>query len=111
MPTIRCVQAVTPKFNSTFDAKLPDNLLQASDNEQFSECTRQLSEAIEKDPDLAKKFSAEQIEQIQNGDTPDGYVWHHHEELGKMQLVDSDIHMHAGHTGGKSIWGGGTDNR
>lgn len=105
------VTGVFPKFDSTFDAQLPDDLLQASDSEQFAECNQQLGEAIENDPDLANKFSDEQIEQIKNGDTPDGLTWHHHEEIGKMQLVDSDIHAHTGHTGGKSIWGGGTDNR
>lgn len=105
------VTGVFPKFDSIFDAKLPDNLLQASDSEQFDECNKQLSEAIEKDPDLAKRFSSEQLEQIRNGDTPDGFTWHHHEEMGRMQLVDSDIHAHTGHTGGKSIWGGGTVNR
>ena len=105
------VTGVFPKFDSTFDSQLPDDLLQASDSEQFAEFNQQLGEAIENDPDLANKFSDEQIEQIKNGDTPDGLTWHHHEEIGKMQLVDSDIHAHTGHTGGKSIWGGGTDNR
>lgn len=105
------VAGVFPKFDSVFDAQLPDNLLQASDSEQFAECNSQLIEAIEKDPSLSKKFSPEQMEQIKNGDTPDGYTWHHHEELGKMQLVDAEIHAHTGHTGGRSIWGGGRDYR
>lgn len=105
------VTGVFPEFDSDFDAQLPKDLYEASDKEQFAECNRQLKEAVEKDPELAKKFTPEQLEQIKNGDTPDGYTWHHNEEKGKMQLVDSDIHAKTGHTGGKTIWGGGNENR
>ena len=48
---------------------------------------------------------------IEDGYTPDGYTWHHNEEKGKMQLVDTDIHSQTRHTGGRNIWGGGTENR
>ena len=105
------VTGVFPEFDSDFDAQLPEDLYEASDKEQFAECNRQLKEAVEKDPELAKKITPEQLEQIKNGDTPDGYTWHHNEEKGKMQLVDSDIHAKTGHTGGKTIWGGGNENR
>lgn len=105
------VTGVFPEFDSKFDAQLPEDKLQASDKEQFDECNRQLKEAVDNDPDLASQFTPEQLEQIQNGDTPDGYTWHHNEEKGKMQLVDADTHAQTGHTGGRAIWGGGTDNR
>ena len=105
------VTGVFPEFDSDFDAQLPEDLYEASDKEQFAECNKQLKEAVEKDPELAKRFTPEQLEQIKNGDTPDGYTWHHNEEKGKMQLVDSDIHAKTGHTGGKTIWGGGNENR
>lgn len=32
-------------------------------------------------------------------------TWHHHQDRGKMQLVDKAIHQQTGHTGGKAIWG------
>lgn len=105
------VTGVFPEFDSQFDAQLPDDMLQASDAEQFGECNKQLKEAADNDPELAKKFTPEQLEQIKNGDTPDGYTWHHNEEKGKMQLVDSETHAHTGHTGGRSIWGGGSEFR
>ena len=105
------VTGVFPVFDTEYDSYLPENLYQSTDKEQFAYCNEQLKEAVEKDPELAKKFSPEQIEQIKNGDTPDGYTWHHNEETGKMQLVDSDIHAKTGHTGGKTIWGGGNENR
>jgi hypothetical protein len=102
---------VFPVFDSTVDVQLPEDLYQASDKEQFGECNKQLKDAIENDPDLEKKFKSEQLEQIKNGDTPDGYTWHHSEEIGKMQLVDSETHAKTGHSGGKAIWGGGQENR
>lgn len=105
------VTGVFPVFDSEFDAQLPDELLQSSDREQFDECNKQLKEAVENDSELAAKFTPEQLEQIMNGDTPDGYTWHHNEEKGKMQLVDADTHAQTGHTGGKTIWGGGNGNR
>ena len=105
------VTGVFPVFDSEFDAQLPDELLQSSDREQFDECNKQLKEAVENDPELAAKFTPEQLEQIMNGETPDGYTWHHNEEKGKMQLVDADTHAQTGHTGGKTIWGGGNENR
>jgi len=36
--------------------------------------------------------------------TPDGYTWHHHEDLGKMQLVRTDVHRGFAHNGGVAVW-------
>ncbi|MDR3333441.1 MAG: HNH endonuclease [Treponema sp.] len=104
-------EGVFPVFDHVFDLQLPSELYKASDAKQFDECNKQLKKAVENDPELVKKFTPEQLEQIENEDTPDGYTWHHNEETGKMQLVDSVIHAKTGHTGGKSIWGGGQENR
>ena len=105
------VAGVFPEFDTQFDAQLPDDMLQASDGEQFGECNKQLKEAVDNNPELAKEFTPDQLEQIKNGDTPDGRTWHHNEEKGKMQLVDSETHARTGHTGGRSIWGGGSEFR
>ena len=40
-------------------------------------------------------------------ETPDGKTWHHHQDRGRMQLVDREIHKRTGHKGGWSIWGKG----
>ena len=109
------VEGVFPEFKSEFTAQLPEGLYAETDKKQFCECNKQLLEAIEIDPKLRGKFSYEQKEQIkdgvEDGTAPDGYVWHHNEETGKMELVDADIHAKTGHTGGRAIWGGGTENR
>ena len=73
------------------------------------ECNAKLKEAIENDPELRSKFTPEQIKDIEEGRTPSGYVWHHNEEPGKMQLVKREDHDRviggAAHTGGNSLWG------
>lgn len=35
--------------------------------------------------------------------TPDGWVWHHHQDGHRMQLVPEDIHTKTGHTGSRGI--------
>ncbi|MBO4908010.1 MAG: HNH endonuclease [Lachnospiraceae bacterium] len=109
------VEGVFPRFESVFDAKIPKAMYLCPDRIQFKECNIQLAQEIDNNPELRAKFSEEQIEQIHegiyDGTAPDGYVWHHDAEAGKLQLVDSETHAITGHTGGRSIWGGGSDNR
>lgn len=106
------VEGVFPVFKSEFNVKLPENFYKASDNEQMKYCTKKLAEGIERDPEFAKKFTPRQLEQIKNGEPRiSGMTWHHSEIPGKMQLVDANDHSAARHTGGRSIWGGGSENR
>lgn len=105
----KLVKGVFPEFSSDFNTRLPQNLLQARDRYQFRQCMDDLLKAINKDPKLASKFTAQQLEEIRDGFSlyPSGYTWHHNEETGLMQLVDFQKHNQARHTGGKAIWGGG----
>lgn len=105
------VEGVFPKFESEFDAQLDESQYNESDAKQFKEANSQLKEAIESNLELREQFTDEQLEQIEAGDTPDGYVWHHSEEPGTLQLIDTIVHAQTGHTGGRSVWGGGSENR
>lgn len=105
------VEGVFPKFKSEFDVQLPEELEKATDKKQFDECNRRLKEKCDSDPAFKSKFTPDQQADIDAGRTPEGYTWHHNEEKGKMQLVDSDTHWDTRHTGGRNIWGGGSDNR
>lgn len=102
---------VFPVFDSAFDVQLPENLEKSSNVRQFKECNEKLSEAINSDSGIREQFTDDQIEDIMNGDTPEGYVWHHSEDTGKMQLVKVEDHDltrgGAAHTGGRALWGGG----
>ncbi|MCY8932486.1 T7SS effector LXG polymorphic toxin [Bacillus atrophaeus] len=100
-----------PIFKAKFDTKIDSNLYKESDYLQFKDATLKLKEEIETDPLLRNQFNDLQIEMIKAGETPDGYTWHHHQEPGRMQLVDQKVHRKTGHTGGRHLWGGGSKNR
>jgi len=100
-------EGVFPEFTATYETTLPDELLKATDYQQSQYSNEQLREAVERDPSLKERFNETQIEQIREAETPDGFTWHHHQETGRMQLVDTSTHLRTGHTGGKEIWGGG----
>jgi hypothetical protein len=104
-------EVTVPQFESKYDAQLPEDKLKATDREQFKECNSQLQKECSSNPDVRKQFTKEQLEQIEDGETPDGCTWHHDAETGRMQLVDTKTHQKTGHTGGRNIWGGGTENR
>ncbi|KKH47871.1 HNH endonuclease [Methanosarcina sp. 1.H.A.2.2] len=99
------------RFDSAFNTKIDEELYLATDYKQFKQATLQLNDAIQKDPSLTKKFTEDQLQEIARGRTPSGYTWHHNQEDGVLQLVDSNVHEKTGHTGGRTIWGGGSDNR
>ena len=73
-----------------------------TDKEQFDKCNEMLKKAIEENPELAKQFTKEQLEQINRGETPSGYTWHHSEKDGVMQLVPYGVHNSTNHHGGRS---------
>ncbi|QVL92473.1 T7SS effector LXG polymorphic toxin [Bacillus velezensis] len=100
-----------PIFKAKFDTKIDSKLYKESDYLQFKDATLKLKEEIEKDPLLRNQFNDLQIEMIKAGETPDGYTWHHHQDSGRMQLVDQKVHRQTGHTGGRHLWGGGSKNR
>ena len=105
------IERAFPKFDAKFEAQLQPELFKAPDGVQFAECNKQLLDKVNKSSTFANKFGDIQLEQIKNLDTPDGFVWHHNEKEGLMQLVDAVQHQKAGHVGGRCIWGGGSEYR
>ena len=106
-------EATFPDFSEhcRFEAQLPEERYLDSDYQQFKDCNEQLHQAYENGTLDTEQFTDRQQEQIRNGDKPEGYTWHHHEERGRMQLVDSEIHRQTRHEGGRSLWGGGSSAR
>ncbi|MCY7835224.1 T7SS effector LXG polymorphic toxin [Bacillus haynesii] len=100
-----------PIFKHVGEVKIDKKFYKSSDAVQFRQATLLLKEKLEKNPELKKAFTDRQLQQISKGKKPEGYTWHHHQKDGIMQLVDSDIHGKTGHTGGRNIWGGGSQNR
>ncbi|MBR6200372.1 MAG: HNH endonuclease [Spirochaetales bacterium] len=100
-----------PIFDYKFRARIPKNMYKMPDSVHFRECNRQLKQAVLNDKSLAKNFSSKQLRQIIEGQKPEGYTWHHSEEEGILDLVDSIKHIQTPHVGGRSIWGGGSSYR
>ena len=111
LPSGEVIEGVFPEFDSEYTSTLPESMYLESDDVQFSYANEQLAKAINQNPEIGYHFSDSQREQIFANETPEGYTWHHSEEPGKLELVDEEIHAETAHTGGRELWGGGSENR
>lgn len=111
LPNGDVVEGVFPQFDSTYNFQLEPSLYLESDNAQFTAANMALNEQVSADSSLAQQFTGDQLAQIRMGETPDGYTWHHAQHPGELQLVDEQIHADTGHTGGRELWGGGSEYR
>lgn len=100
-----------PIFNSLYEVNLVEELYLASDARQFRSLTKGLALEIEKNKLLAGEFTDAELHLINAGEVPASLTWHHHQDIGRMQLVDYYEHEVAKHTGGRAIWGGGRAGR
>ncbi|UNJ91768.1 HNH endonuclease [Bacillus mycoides] len=98
-----------PIFKSKGEVTLKETDFKKTRTTHFRRCNKDLYKQIMEDPKLASKFTKEEIELFRIGKTPENYTWHHHQEPGRMQLVDYQIHHDTGHTGGYKIWGKDSD--
>ena len=103
-----------PVFNSKFDTVIDDSHLgSGKDKIHFKAANENLAKELKKNPELAKDLGLtdKQVEFIlkepPEKTAPNGLTWHHHQDTGRMQLIDSKTHDDFKHTGGMSIWGGG----
>lgn len=113
LPNGEVVEGTFPVFDSAFNVVIAEDIYLESDSVHFQVANETLYQAIQKNPHLAAEIGLSQaeVEVLGNGITPEGYTWHHSEEPGVLQLVDEDVHENTGHTGGRSMWGGGTEYR
>ena len=95
----RHVHFPASRVKATFT--LPNNLLTATDAEQF----RWL------DAEMKNQDKTYRKKERRFGKKRKRYTWHHHQTKGKMQLVEMGVHDITSHIGGKEIWGGGAANR
>ncbi|MBU5315382.1 HNH endonuclease [Clostridium bornimense] len=96
-----------PIFESKYSMQLnPEDYLK-SRGTHFDRASKALYNDIMKDSNLRSQFTDAEIAIFKEGGVPKAYTWHHHQDAGKMQLVNRKIHRQTGHTGGFSIWGPG----
>lgn len=103
----RSITGRFPDFDSQKDVQLPDDLRFAKVHAQEKYCNQELCRDVTEHPDKYRDvFTREQLEQIEKGKTPEGFTWHHHQDVGRMQLVDREVHNANRHDGGFILWGG-----
>lgn len=102
-----------PVFESSFKVVIAEELYLENDAVHFNLANDTLYQSIQGDPSIVDELglSQSEVQALANGQTPEGYTWHHHEEPGVLQLVDEDTHAQTAHTGGRAIWGGGSEYR
>lgn len=107
------VEGTFPVFDDTFNVVIAEELYGETDDVHFETANDTLYQAITENPTLANElgFSQADVQGLANGQTPEGYTWHHNEEPGLLQLVVEETHAQTAHTGGRAIWGGGSENR
>ncbi len=105
-----------PIFHAKADLYLDlSHLNSKKDGDHFKAANEALGNALRADSSLAQKLglTPEQANQIMrqppSAKAPEGLTWHHHQDTGRIQLVDRAEHAHfsGGHTGGMRLWGGG----
>ncbi|MFJ5768902.1 HNH endonuclease [Psychrobacillus sp. NPDC093180] len=113
LPTGELQTGTFPSFASQFSIILAEEMYLESDNTHFQIANQTLYQAIQESPKVATELGLSQldVQALANGITPAGYDWHHNEQPGVLQLVDEETHQNTGHTGGREIWGGGSEHR
>ena len=103
-----------PVLDPGIDILMPFKQFTMSDSAQFSFCNRLVTERVKRDQGFADTLPADLRAAFAVGvktNAPAGWVWHHHQDAGRMQLVRKDHHdavcaWQVKHTGGAAIWGG-----
>ena len=94
-----------PKFKAIAEVKLERKYWKKDRDAHFYRASKILYQRIQKSSRTASKFSRRDISSFKQGNCPSKYTWHHHQDKGVLQLVDSDIHSKVRHNGGFAIWG------
>jgi hypothetical protein len=110
--TIRFDKDGFPEFNSKFETILDNSHIGTGKRfAHYRAANQKLFQALKEKPELARELglSRGMVEELQTSMTPpSGYSWHHHQDVGRMQLISLGDHkLAAPHTGGMAIWGGG----
>jgi len=111
------------KYHIFFDHTVDPSNRYSSDSVQFNRANQEFINRMNSDPSFRRDMLGRYPELgnwMDNGNksrSPSGLTWHHHEETGRLVLVDRNDHRsnhelyHPTGQGGREIWGGGEDGR
>ena len=110
--TVRFDENGFAEFETRFETLLEESHIGSSRPDlHFRAANKRLYDAVQADSGLARQLglSAEEVAALPTSrKPPSGYSWHHHQDVGRMQLITDSAHdLAKPHTGGMAIWGGG----
>ena len=90
---------------TVFDTRINGNIVGMTREQHMKLATSQLKTELENGKINKNIFNEIQLQKILEGNSkiPD-FTWHHHQDIGRMQLVPTDVHSTSGHVGGFDIW-------
>jgi hypothetical protein len=89
-----------------YETKITGDLGKMKPDAHKRAATRQLRDDILSGKVDRKMFTDDQWLDIKKGAPDiDEFTWHHHQDVGRMQLVPRKIHKETGHFGGDALWG------
>lgn len=94
-----------PVFEKIVTVNIPKKYWKKDRDVHFYQANKILYERLRKSATLKRKFNRRQISELKERQTPSGFTWHHHQERGRLDLVETKIHSKVPHKGGFSIWG------
>ena len=108
------------KYKSFTEHTVPANQKYASDSVQFRDANKSFRNQLDTNSSFRNKMY-KKYPSLENwtdmGKRPPDLTWHHHEDVGKLKLVDRMDHRknhslyHPTGKGGRDIWGGGKPGR
>jgi filamentous hemagglutinin len=88
-----------------FETRIGREFFKGSRADHMREATRHLRVAIDRGEISRNFFTQEQLAQIESSRSKiKDLTWHHHQELGRMQLLPEEIHETTRHVGGFAKW-------
>jgi hypothetical protein len=103
IPVVKITALRYPIFPKAYikddNKRLPKNLWGATDAKQFAWLNKDLEA---RKPDYNAKTKTFRSDPDQKKHT-----WHHHQDKGRMQLVEFGIHNNTSHDGGRTTWAKG----
>ena len=89
-----------------YETKLPRDVSSIKKSRlHMTESTKDLKAQILAGKIDQTKFTEKQLEHIFSEKPKiDGLTWHHHQDIGRMQLIDEVLHTKMGHIGGMKLW-------
>ncbi len=103
----RFIRGLTANGRQALEADIVLDQADILGSADFRAANAKLAENIDDFPEMDSDLRAWILENSNSNRSPTelGYTWHHHEETGRMQLVESDLHALAQHLGGAKLWG------